>query len=97
VAADESLVLSILMVRIDAEGSLLDQGAHQVEAGILIPSAARVKICIRNESDSGDEQNALWDERGTGWRRRGRIVLFVFGVQLPETSKIIWRTPAVKL
>ncbi len=88
-AADKSLVLRIFMVSIDAERSLLDQSAHQVEAGILIPSAARIKICVGNESHRDDQQGTLPGGMGTDWRRRIRSVDSEFGIRYQEASKII--------
>jgi hypothetical protein len=37
-------VLGVLVVGVDLEGVQLDDGAQEVEAGVLIPSAAFVEI-----------------------------------------------------
>jgi hypothetical protein len=45
-AIREGFVASVLIVAIDAQRSLLDNGPHQIEAGVLIPAGSFVKVRV---------------------------------------------------
>jgi hypothetical protein len=44
------LVLGVLVVAVDAQRMLLDDGAQQVEAGVLIPSPAFIEVEKREKT-----------------------------------------------
>ena len=51
----ECLIPGVSMIGIYAQCALLDNGTYQVEAGVLIPTAALVEICVGNEEHCGNQ------------------------------------------
>jgi hypothetical protein len=64
VPVSESFVPGILLKIIDAQSSMLNDGADQIEAGILIPSGPFVKICI-GEKGHSEDQESTYSNPGT--------------------------------
>ena len=76
------LVSSILVVIVDLQGVPLDNRAQQVEAGILIPSSAFIKIEKRKKAEETKQNRGLANKGRFLGERAHRI----YGKEFPNVA-----------